>query len=587
MKKYKWKTVENIKFFTNGIQCTDIEIPNNNIKKVFFKYPQISISRDIKKAFPNIVELIIGYEVSNISIPNKMFPNVKKVTSMSDYFISGKYLIGRGNGCNRNDTYLLNVFKQSEDDAIDFSLFSQIESYAFEGCKAKKIINAYENKSLIVKYHAFFDSGFLSLPFVNGLKRIGPIVFDCDGDADEIVLPKEAIYCFPSKTAKCMRILNINNLAEVHVSPKKIVIEDFRQFRNDELYYRLSFDGLEEIESNISAYATVDGILYSGDIQTLIRCPKSKTGTIIIPNGVKRIGKGAFSNTKINKVILPNSLEKIEEYAFSECSNLKYVDFGHGLKIIGKRAFVNCAVEKIIFRSQIKIIGESAFWECNCLRELNFNEGLEEILDYAFYDCKNLSNINFPKSLKKIGKEAFIRRAVSNEANDMDIKIKSIPQNFLRSLVYSGKTKQMTCINIYIDKNDNSFSFTLPDAIISTDFKNINAALKHIDSDDAKQKLNTAYQLAQNLVHVYITAFRAYQKTRNNEAKSFLQSKSLDIANMLIDKRTEKDFADFVSLDFIKLDYDEKIVGKLQKNGWTAAIAYLLNNQQCQDKFQI
>ena len=64
-----------------------------------------------------------------------MFPNVKKVSSKSKYFSSGKYLIKRFRGDN-----LLNAFGQSEGEYINFGLFEGVTNYAFDGCKAKESV---------------------------------------------------------------------------------------------------------------------------------------------------------------------------------------------------------------------------------------------------------------------------------------------------------------------------------------------------------------------------------------------------------------------------------------------------------------
>lgn len=82
-------------------------------------------------------------------------------------------------------------------------------------------------------------------------------------------------------------------------------------------------------------YCTVDGILYSKDMHTLIRCPLLKTGHVDIPDGVSEIGKYAFRLGRINSVSLPDSLVKIERMAFliqkSQISALE-----KGLRKLGK-----------------------------------------------------------------------------------------------------------------------------------------------------------------------------------------------------------------------------------------------------------
>lgn len=54
---------------------------------------------------------------------------------------------------------------------------------------------------------------------------------------------------------------------------------------------KLRYYGINEIESRTPRYKTVDGIIYSADMTTLIACPPMKTGKVIIPEGVKESEK--------------------------------------------------------------------------------------------------------------------------------------------------------------------------------------------------------------------------------------------------------------------------------------------------------
>lgn len=91
MKQYKWEDVEGAKFYTNGTTCTNIDVPAG-IKTVSFIYPKIEIGRHSDKVFPCVEELKIGRNIIDISIPNRMFPNVKNVMSKSSCFLDSKYL---------------------------------------------------------------------------------------------------------------------------------------------------------------------------------------------------------------------------------------------------------------------------------------------------------------------------------------------------------------------------------------------------------------------------------------------------------------------------------------------------------------
>ena len=89
----KCELFNGVTYYTDGDVCTDIDVAPD-IKSVTLMHPIVSIARNTcKKEYPNVEELIIRDNVTSILIPNKMFPNVKKVSSKSKYFSSGKYLI--------------------------------------------------------------------------------------------------------------------------------------------------------------------------------------------------------------------------------------------------------------------------------------------------------------------------------------------------------------------------------------------------------------------------------------------------------------------------------------------------------------
>ena len=315
---YEWVTIGDSKFYTNGTICTDIEVMNE-AKTISFIFPKFRIDREkCKKVFSSVENLIIERNVLSIIIPNKMLPNVKNVESKSSNFMTGKYLVEKAG------YRLLNAFGQNDGAAIDFTLFNRIEDYAFEGCKARNAVGLDKNKMRIsmVQDASFVDSGFLDRPFVDGIKCLGPFIIDIDETADEIVLPKNDIcYCVPKRPRDCVRVPNVNAFAAMRKFPKKVIIEDENINYDDALLYNFCNRDIEELESRVPRYKTVDGILYSADMKTLILCPAGKTGTVVIPDGVTRIRKHAFSRSKISKVIFPDSMVSLQNEAYKKTKN--------------------------------------------------------------------------------------------------------------------------------------------------------------------------------------------------------------------------------------------------------------------------
>ena len=73
-------------------------------------------------------------------------------------------------------------------------------------------------------------------------------------------------------------------------------------------------------------YASVEGVLYSKNIDTLICCPGGKTDPVIVPNSVTTIGHEAFYNcNSLISVTIPSSVTTIEGWAFIGCDSLEAV----------------------------------------------------------------------------------------------------------------------------------------------------------------------------------------------------------------------------------------------------------------------
>ena len=588
---YKWETIGRCKFYTDGTTCTDIEVMDD-AKEISFIYPKIMINRErCQKVFSSVEIMLIGRNVISIVIPNKMFPNVKRVQSKSSNFLDGKYLIERAG------RKLLNAFGQSEDAEIDFTRFRRIGNYAFEGCKAKVAAGIYEMRILAIQDAAFVGSGFLDKPVIGGIKCLGPFIIDIDETSDEIILPKSDVYfCVPKIQKKCVRVPNINVFAAMRKSPKKVIIEDENIRYDDDLMYKLSNRYIEELESRVSRYKTVDGILYSADMKTLILCPAGKTGEVTIPDGVERIRKQAFFGSKISKVVFPDSLVRLQNEAFYGCENLKEIDFGNGIEQIGgaenKHIFSGCPVEKLIFPPQVKEIGISAFYSCGELKEIIFEEGLKYIREGAFKNCPKLTEVNLPESIKNVGLDAFVCEIAREKIQDININLTTIPKGLGRAIIHPGSMQTPRCVNVHVHNKNETFDFVIPDCVSATTngYSEIVTGFNLMASDPEYFKkfhhlkwLNTAFMYAANSRFKYVCAYKTYKRTKNELAKEYLIDYQKMAADAIALELAEKDFVDFLRLEFINLGYDEDIVKCLEEQNWNVALAYMLNEEKEKD----
>ena len=94
--------------------------------------------------------------------------------------------------------------------------------------------------------------------------------------------------------------------------------------------------------------------------------------SVVIPQGVKYIGRSAFSVCRgLKSVTLPVAVTNIGDSAFSGCSALTNVDLPTGIRLIGEKAFSGCrALKSMTMPSGITNIGANAFFGCDGLKAL-------------------------------------------------------------------------------------------------------------------------------------------------------------------------------------------------------------------------
>lgn len=206
------------------------------------------------------------------------------------------------------------------------------------------------------------------------------------------------------------------NLYDVRIFSSVTTIEDWAFYSCDTLQQIMLPDSvtyigrqafcacmdLIDISVNSTNYRSVNGILFSKDLTTLICYPAGKQDkTYTIPNTVTSIEWYAFyGNANLTSVTIPNGITAINDSTFYYCPNLETVTIPSGVTTIGMQAFMHCwNLTSVIIPSTLTTIDRTAFNNCSSLTAVYYegNEADREAMDISgpvldvtwYYNCIN------------------------------------------------------------------------------------------------------------------------------------------------------------------------------------------------------
>lgn len=213
----------------------------------------------------------------------------------------------------------------------------------------------------------------------------------------------------------------------------------------DGVEFRVTDEGILRIYGN----GKMDDFSYGRTPWSIDGDPISDTiETVIIEGGVKKIGSNAFLRLKnLSKIMIPDSVsefgnegcgmrgklktagligsdcdiqfnwtKQIPANAFSGCTGLVSIELPETITHIGKRAFCNNKnLNKLVIPGNVSEMGEYAMEGCENLKTAGPTGGeydiqfgwKKEIPDHSFHGCMSLEQIEIPKSISKIGEQAF------------------------------------------------------------------------------------------------------------------------------------------------------------------------------------
>lgn len=167
-----------------------------------------------------------------------------------------------------------------------------------------------------------------------------------------------------------------------------------------------AFDGCGKLP--VTEY---NGALYLGSESapyTVLISAKSTDfdGVCTVHNDTKIIYGAAFDHcTEIDRIIIPNGIRYVGIGAFEKCYELVFATH-ESVKYLGNESnpyLVCVGVEErsdsvsYTIHEDTRIIAPAAFFECKRLETVNIPNGLKTIGEYAFVDCSGIKRIEFDR----------------------------------------------------------------------------------------------------------------------------------------------------------------------------------------------
>ena len=137
--------------------------------------------------------------------------------------------------------------------------------------------------------------------------------------------------------------------------------------------------GAFEVDPQNPYFTTVDGVIFSKDLKTLVAFPPIQLPHYDIPEGTEIIGTGAFEDCNLDTIHIPETVKKLDTWAFQ-----------------------SSGLREIYIPDSVIEIGEMCFRGSSELERIRLPQHICQLTRQAISGCKKLKEIDIPASVKQM-----------------------------------------------------------------------------------------------------------------------------------------------------------------------------------------
>ncbi len=231
----------------------------------------------------------------------------------------------------------------------------KIEHGAFRGCRRLTSI-ALPKKLTLIEGEAFKDCEALTdISIHSGVKEIKYSAFENCKALTSIKIPKTVTRIGENAFKGCTSLRDIyyegSNEKWAKVDPEKANLPKKATVHTVEPE-EVVVNGCVCVEESVKGY-------------------NGEGGAVIVPDGIKTIGKEAFAGSKITSITIPDSVNTICSRAFMGCANLENVEMPNCVFYLEDEAFKDCiSLKEITLSKSLYTAGKDVFLGCDNLKDV-------------------------------------------------------------------------------------------------------------------------------------------------------------------------------------------------------------------------